>query len=190
MLFLRIEKMPKQHTIQTDRTQLRYINTNDIESIHELHSIPEVAQYNTLALPKSKEDTHVILAPLLLALQETPIVKYTFAIESLDSNMFMGLFGINVGNSKYCRADIWYKLHPKHWNQGFATEIVKEVLDFCFKTLQLHRIEAGCATANLGSIKVLEKSGFTREGHCRKILPLASGWSDNYQYAILESDPR
>ena len=35
---------------------------------------------------------------------------------------------------------------------------------------------------------VLEKTGMTREAHTRKLLPLSSGWSDNYGYAILATD--
>ena len=182
--------MLNKSIIVTKSTRLRYIDACDLESIHELHSIPEVAQYNTLAIPKTIEDTKAIVTPLLLALEIQEIKKYTLAIEAIDSNIFMGLFGINIGHSKYARAELWYKLHPKFWNQGYATEIVKEVIDFCFNRLQLHRVEAGCAVENIGSIRVLENTGFKREGRCRKILPLASGWSDNFEYAILDTDPR
>jgi RimJ/RimL family protein N-acetyltransferase len=61
-------------------------------------------------------------------------------------------------------------------------------MNFGFKTLKLHRIEAGCAVDNIGSIKVLEKAGMTKEGRRREILPLKSGWSDNFEYAIVETD--
>jgi RimJ/RimL family protein N-acetyltransferase len=37
---------------------------------------------------------------------------------------------------------------------------------------------------------VMEKVGMTKEGHKRKILPLKSGWSDSFEYAILENDMR
>jgi [ribosomal protein S5]-alanine N-acetyltransferase len=49
-------------------------------------------------------------------------------------------------------------------------------------------VEAGCAIGNTGSIKVLEKAGMKREAHTRQLLPLKSGWSDNYGYAILSTD--
>jgi len=41
---------------------------------------------------------------------------------------------------------------------------------------------------NKGSIHVLEKVGMLREAHTRKLLPLKSGWADNYGYAILSTD--
>jgi ATP-dependent protease HslVU (ClpYQ) ATPase subunit len=37
---------------------------------------------------------------------------------------------------------------------------------------------------------VLEKGGLKREGRRRKILPLKTGWSDNFEYAILDTDHR
>lgn len=62
------------------------------------------------------------------------------------------------------------------------------MLEFGFTELNLHRIEAGCAVENTGSIRVLEKVGMIREGRKRKVLPLKNGWSDNFHYAILSSD--
>lgn len=61
---------------------------------------------------------------------------------------------------------------------------------FGFETLKLHRIQAGCAVNKIGSIKVLEKAGMIREGRGRQVLPLKSGWSDNFEYSILETDER
>ncbi|MNL40929.1 Acetyltransferase (GNAT) family protein [compost metagenome] len=79
-------------------------------------------------------------------------------------------------------------MDPRFWNKGYATESLKRIIAFGFDDLNLHRIEAGCAVANTGSIHVLEKVGMLREAHTRKLLPLKSGWSDNYGYAILSTD--
>ena len=57
-------------------------------------------------------------------------------------------------------------------------------------TCGLHKVEAGVATENKKSVKVLEKTGMTREGLRRKILPIRGEWKDNYHYAIVEDDPR
>lgn len=77
-----------------------------------------------------------------------------------------------------------------YWGKGYGTEALNRILDFGFSGLKLHRIEAGCAVNNSASIKVLEKTGMIQEGRGRQSLPLKSGWSDNFKYAILESDQR
>lgn len=120
----------------------------------------------------------------------TEIINYTFAIDLLPANQFIGLIGLKRSAPKYNSAEVWFKLHPGFWKQGFATESLNKILDVGFDKLKLHRITAGCAVDNTGSINVLEKVGMSREGRGRKILPLKSGWSDNYEYAILETDGR
>ena len=173
--------------IETDRLILREISVVDIPLIHQLNLIPEVDKYNTLGLPESIVDTENLIHPLLQAQLEIPRVRYIWAIEDTENN-FMGLIGINLGKQNYRSAEIWYKQHPNYWNKGFTAEAVKQILNFCFNELKLHRVIAGCAIKNIASIKVLEKTGFIKEAHHRKILPIRGQWVDNYEYAILEED--
>jgi ribosomal-protein-alanine N-acetyltransferase len=180
----------KNVSLLTERTELKLIDFSDLEFIHELHSLPETDQYNALGIPKDIEETKLVIKPWIEENLKEEITNYTFLIEENQSKNSIGLFGIKLGNKKYKRAEIWYKIHSDYWNKGFATETVKAAINYCFDTLKLHRIQAGCAVENIGSIKVLEKAGMTREGRGRQILPLKQGWSDNFEYAILESDVR
>lgn len=176
--------------ISTERTRLRLIDSSDLNSIHRLHLLPEIDEYNTLGIPNNMEETKSVIAPWISANKLSDIKNYTFAIENkLDGN-FIGLFGLKLGAKKYKRAEVWYKIHPNYWNKGIATEVLTRMIDFGFDELHLHRIEAGCAVENIGSIKVLEKVGMIREGRKRQILPLKSGWSDNFEYSILDTDKR
>ncbi len=93
-------------------------------------------------------------------------------------------------NKKFNSAEVWFKLNPRYWGKGYATEALTVLINFGFNNLKLHRIGAGCAVDNKASARVLEKVGMQHEGRHRKILPLKSGWSDNFEYAILESDLR
>ena len=162
--------------IETKRIRLRLIDIAD--------------KYNALGIPNSIEETKANIEPWIKENQLQELKNYTFAIDNKSNGKFMGLFGLKIGHQKYNRAEVWYKIHSDYWRKGFATEALKAILDFGFDTLKLHRIEAGCAVENIGSIKVLEKSGMVREGRLRQILPLKSGWSDNFQYSILETDKR
>jgi RimJ/RimL family protein N-acetyltransferase len=72
--------------------------------------------------------------------------------------------------------------------KGHGTEAVNRVLDFGFNDLNLHRIKAGCCE-NIASIKVLEKVGMMR-GTRKTVATVEICWSDNFQYAILETDSR
>lgn len=174
----------------TERLKLRFIELSDLDAIHCLHSLPETDKYNALGIPKDIAETKSIIEPWIAAHEKTTIKNYTFAMDKRSNEAFIGLFGLKLGKEKYKMGEVWYKIHSDYWNQGFATECLKAVINFGFDSLGLHRIEAGCAVENIASIKVLEKAGMLREGKGRKILPLRSGWSDNYNYSILDTDER
>ncbi|RDC64401.1 Ribosomal-protein-alanine N-acetyltransferase [Adhaeribacter pallidiroseus] len=169
---------------------LRLVELTDLSEIHHLHSLPETDAFNTLGIPGNSLETEVILKKWISDQQQLEIKNYTFLVEHTTTQQFIGLIALVLGNPKFQTGRVWYKLHPSHWNQGFATEALNSVLNFGFEDLKLHRIEAGCAVDNIGSRKVLEKVGMSLEGRKRQVLPLKSGWSDNWEYAILETDAR
>lgn len=179
-----------ESTLYTARLKFQLISHSDMEFIHDLLSCEETDRYNALGTPKSLEETVSIVTPWIDRNQQTPLVNYTWIVENLENGEDIGLFGLKLSNDKYKRAEVWYKNHPNHWGKGYATEALNRILKFGFEDCQLHRIQAGCAVENLASIRVLEKVGMTREGRGRQILPLRSGWSDNFEYSILETDPR
>ncbi len=174
--------------INSASLRLRYIRYDDLDSIHHLHSLPETNKYNTLGIPEHIDVTKQILNQWLEAYSKNPVQSYMFVIEWKESNLFVGLAALNLGKPKYRSAEIWFKLLPEFWGKGFATEALKALIHFGFKDLNLHRIEAGCAVDNMASMKVLEKAGMQQEGRTRQKLPLPSGWSDNFEYAILAED--
>ena len=60
-----------------------------------------------------------------------------------------------------CR--IGYFLDWKEHNQGYATEVLRAVIDWLFHNTEIERIEAGVTLHNIPSYRVLEKVGFLRE---------------------------
>ena len=176
--------------LQTNRLLISPISIKDLTNIHQLHSLPETDEFNTLGIPENLDKTESIIKEWIENNNNGKNKNYTFRIELLESKDFIGLISLNLGNSKFKIAKVWYKLHSDFWKNGYATESLNRILEFGFKELNLHRIEAGCAVENIGSIRVLEKAGMTKEGRKRKVLPLKNGWSDNFHYAILSTDEK
>ena len=173
--------------LNTERLQLRELLLTDVEKIHELHSLSETDEFNTLGIPESIEVTKQLVSEWLASQNELPRKKYVFCIENIEKE-FIGLAGLTYGKPTYRNAEIWYKLHSRYWNLGYATEVANRILHFGFVDLQLHRIKAGCAVGNLASKRVIEKIGMTMEAHCREILPIRGKWVDTFEFAILETD--
>lgn len=175
--------------LNTERLTLRELLPGDLNSIHDLHSLPETDRYNTMGIPKSIEQTQQVISGWVTTQNEIPRKRFTFVIEDKQHN-FVGLLGMIMGKPGYNSAEIWYKLHLAYWGQGYAAEAVKQILYFGFTELKLHRIEAGCAADNIASARVLLKAGMRLEGLTRKKLPIRGEWHDGHDYAILEEDYR
>jgi ribosomal-protein-alanine N-acetyltransferase len=176
--------------IESKRLILKDVVMGDLENIHKLHSIPEVDEYNTLGIPKDIEETKEVICPLIEDQKSENRKLYFWKIIIKANYEFIGIAGMNLSANKFKLGEIYYKLLPSYWGNGYATEVSKALIGCGFDEFHLHKIEAGVATENLRSIRVLEKSGMTREGLRRKILPIRGEWKDNYHYAIVEDDPR
>jgi len=177
-------------TLKTERLRIRPLSENDIENVYNLQSLEETARYNTSKIPENLSETKITVENWILENNKEESKKFIFAIDLIEDEKFIGLIGINLGKEHYRNAEIWFQFDYRFWNQGYATESLRKIIEFGFEDLKLHRIEAGCAVDNIGSFSVLEKVGMLREAHTRQLLPLKSGWSDNYGYAILSTDER
>jgi len=175
--------------LNTKRLIIREASWADLDDIFILESSPEIDEYNTLGIPDNKDVTREHLRPYMQDQKVEKRKKYCWSIRLQTTDDFIGLAGMNLSADRFKMGEIWYNLMPMHWGNGYATEVAKRVIRFGFEVLNLHRIEAGVATENKRSIKVLEKAGMSIEGIRRKILPIRGDWVDNYHYAILEDDP-
>jgi len=99
--------------------------------------------------------------------------------------------GITVGNVRHGvsqAANIGYWMGERFAGRGMMVEAVGLVVDHCFRTLRLHRLEAACIPENNRSVRVLEKAGFRREGLLRSYLKINGIWQDHYLYALVADE--
>ncbi|SEW02370.1 GNAT family N-acetyltransferase [Chitinophaga arvensicola] len=169
--------------LSSDKLCLIPATAKDIPAIHRLHSLPETDRFNTLGLPA---DIGVTTSIVNGWLKEEG--QQVWCITLKDTREFIGLAGMVFKPVRFNSAEIWYKLDVAHWGNGYATELVGELLSYAFDTLRLHRMEAGCAVENTASARVLEKCGFQLEGRKREVLPIRGAWVDNFMYGILSGD--
>ncbi len=67
-----------------------------------------------------------------------------------------------------CAAEIGYWLGEQFWGRGIATAAVIALTDYAFANLNLTRVFALPFARNNGSIRVLQKAGYTLEGCLRR----------------------
>lgn len=111
---------------------------------------------------------------------------YLYAIVLRDTGQIIGEVMLTEpvrGNLQSCW--IGYFLDKSFNGQGYMTEAVRLVVRHAFEELRFHRIEAGVMPHNLGSMNVLLKAGFHKEGIARKNVNINGRWEDHQTLAIL-----
>ena len=178
------------YDFESERLSLKELSWDDLDNIYKLRLFPEVDEFNTLGIPKNIDETREVMRTAVEDKMNEVRKNIAWAIYIKSSGEFIGEAGITLSANRFRLGEIYYNLMPLQWGKGFGTETSQALIKFGFEVLKLHKVEAGVATENIRSIKVLEKSGMICEGLRRKILPIRGEWKDNYHYAIIEDDPR
>lgn len=117
-------------------------------------------------------------------------LAYAFLIfRESDNAMVGGLTLANIRRGVAQAGSIGYWVGAPFARRGYMTAALRALMPFCFGTLRLHRLEAACIPANTASIRLLEKTGFQREGYARAYLCINGSWQDHLLYARLKDDP-
>lgn len=121
--------------------------------------------------------------------QRSDLAYPFFIFRKSDGVLVGGLTLANIRRGCAQAGSLGYWMGAAYARQGYMTAAVSAVLPFAFGTLRLHRVEAACIPANIASIRLLEKTGFRREGFARQYLCIDGVWQDHLLYARLKDDP-
>jgi ribosomal-protein-alanine N-acetyltransferase len=103
------------------------------------------------------------------------VLSFLENVDTSSDSLIFGLFTAetrqHIGNAKlsgidfrFGCAEIGYLIgEQRFWGMGYATEAIIAIANFAFSTFGLSELTAGANSRNIGSIRVLEKSGFQRE---------------------------
>ena len=119
---------------------------------------------------------------------ESPLEPKPFFIEKKDGNKVGIIVHFNVLHTAGKQLEIGYSLVPEERGKGYATEAVNIMVDFLFLSKENVRIQAQTDTRNVASQRVLEKTGFTKEGILRKSYFMRGEWVDALIWSILREE--
>jgi len=111
---------------------------------------------------------------------------YPFFLFRKDDNALVG--GLTLSNVRRGVAQagsLGYWTGAPFARRGYMTAAVWALIPFVFGALRLHRLEAACIPTNSASIRLLERTGFSREGLAREYLCINGIWQDHLLFARL-----
>lgn len=71
---------------------------------------------------------------------------------------------------------------------GYGTEACEFLVYYAFTILGAFRLNGDCAAGNTGSVRVMEKCGFVREGRQRRYWHARGGYHDRLLFGLLRED--
>jgi RimJ/RimL family protein N-acetyltransferase len=113
----------------------------------------------------------------------TPDTKWFF-IEKKDGTKIGTMFHWFIGNL----LEISCILTPNERGRGYGTEATKLMLDYLFLSKDIARIQAYTNAENMASQRVLQNTGFSKEGIIRKSVFSRGEWRDRALYSILREE--
>ncbi|KAI1831450.1 hypothetical protein DTO013E5_2871 [Penicillium roqueforti] len=161
--------------IHTSRLYLRPLTVADATAIFEIRRRQDVADWLWPKVPhKDISESEALITKKTFTTPDASGAigrKFFFAIiRSKDSSQtVIGGAGINALSPA---PSVGYNIHPDFWGKGYATEAVAGIVDVWWKLdridfdgagsdLKKEKLFAACNRANVGSVKVLQRTGFS-----------------------------
>jgi RimJ/RimL family protein N-acetyltransferase len=172
--------------LETASLRLRELALADAEGMHAIYSDPETMKFWSIEPVSSLEDTRRLVEKDLDAAANGNAMFWGITLAGEDRAIGKCVL-FNFSNANR-RAEVGYVLNRRYWKRGLMLEAMGAVIDHAFNELGLHRLEADTDPANAGSLGLLERLGFEREGLFRQRWRVYGQWQDSVMLGLLKAD--
>jgi RimJ/RimL family protein N-acetyltransferase len=156
--------------VETNRLVLRRFTRDDLESIVELDSDPEVKRYIDDGATVDRTELAAMLESWLGWYDRFAGYGFWAAIDKATGD-FLGWFHLRPGDGAgTLEPELGYRLRREAWGRGYATEGSKALVDKAFAELGVDRVYATTMAVNTASRRVMEKAGL------RYVRTFDAGW--------------
>jgi ribosomal-protein-alanine N-acetyltransferase len=118
-------------------------------------------------------------------IKKNEAIMWAIALKENPSKLIGTICYWKIQNQNY-RAELGYTLHPQYWRKGIMKDAILKVIEYGFKTVQFHSIEARIHAGNKASAAVLESTGFVQEGYLKEEFFFGEKFSDTIIYSRLQ----
>lgn len=153
--------MKQPDTVETVRLLLRPFTEDDAAACVAVNAHPEVTRY-------TGDGPYADIEAAREMIRTRPLADYAkhgfgrWACVEKATGEMIGFIGLKF-LSELQEVDLGYRLLPRCWGRGLATEGALASLDYGFRVLRLARIIALVHPENTRSLRVVEKCGFVFE---------------------------
>lgn len=155
------EKNMKTPTLETERLLLRPFKTSDTKDVFEgWERDADVAKYMFWCSHNDIERTKEWISFELGQINKDDWYRFAFILKETKELIGTGLIYYEEEVKGW---EIGYNLAKKYWGNGYATEGMKNIIQFARENLNIKEIIGRCAKENPASGNVMKKLGFQYE---------------------------
>jgi RimJ/RimL family protein N-acetyltransferase len=181
-----LDALPSFPQLRGSRLCLRGPRADDADAVFALFSDPAVMRYWSRPPMATRAEAEGRIAEFVEDFDARTALQWVVATRARDEAI--GTCTLFRFDPRHRRAEIGYALRSDHWGRGLAAEAVALALDWGFRTLGLHRIEADIDPRNDGSRRLLKRLGFSSEGLQRERYLVGGEASDTELFGLLAQD--
>ena len=170
--------------LESQRLVLRQITPEDANEIFAMRSNAAVMKYVPRPLCKQVAEAMTLINTMQQRIETNEGVNWAITLKGSDKMVgYIGHFKIDWENF---RSEIGYMLLPEFYGNGIATEAVKLIIEYGFKEMKMHSLEAVIDPENIASARVLEKNKFLKEAYYSENGFYEGKFLDAVVYSLLE----
>ncbi len=163
---------------------LRPLEDSDIDSVYRACQDPLIPQFTRVQSPYSLEDAADFVRSSPFTFTERRAVQFAIDCGVGCDKEFAGAISIHSIKLADHAGELGYWMAPQQRGKNICTIASQLITDFALDSVGFNRIEALVDHDNSASQKVLEKSGFVREGLLRKkVTKIGGATTDMYIYS-------
>lgn len=178
--------LPAFPQLQSKRVRLRGPCADDADALFALFADTDVMRYWSRPPMATRGEAEGLIAEIEDAFAQRTMLNWMLTTRSDDT--VIGTCTLFRFEPRHRRAEVGYALRSDCWSRGLAAEATTLALDWAFRALALHRVEADIDPRNEGSRKLLERLGFVSEGLLRQRYFLGDEISDTELFGLLGDD--
>lgn len=143
--------------LKTDRLLLRRYRPEDAEVLYEKFGCdPQMTRYTGWNPFETEEMTRETVRKRIEGYARDH--AYGWAVE--HNGALIGTAGAYDYNPEEDSIELGYSIERASWGKGFASEALQAIVTYLTEQEGISRLLAWCASDNIGSRKVIERSGF------------------------------
>lgn len=167
--------------INTLRLTIRKFEESDAEELYNGYMNQEEFLYYAHKERKSIEEIRELIKRKIERYSNNDY--YNWVITLKETGTIIGAINLNI-NIYNDSVEFNYAIDNRYTNNGYMTEALNEIKNFCLNELGVNRFQGGCCVENGASKRVMEKCQMECEGILKKYIKLKDGYHDMYMFSI------